>query len=216
MTTIVLADDHQIVRDGLRAILIAEPGFKLVGEASDGLEAVRLVGQLRPDVVVVDLQMPNLGGLEATRQIKKASSKTQVIILSMHANEGYVSEALKNGAMAYVLKDSPSGELVRAIKEVAAGRRYLSPPLSDKSIEEYLQKTESSTLDTYEILTNREREVLQMVAEGHTSAEIAAKLFISPRTVELHRANLMRKLDLRNQADLIRYAIRRGLIHGES
>lgn len=211
-TTIFLADDHHVVRQGLRALLEGEPGLSIVGEAADGLEAANMVERLKPDVLVVDLMMPGLNGLEVTRQVSKRSPQTRVLLLSMHANEGYVLEALRHGATAYVLKDCTAEELVRAVHEVAAGRRYLSPPLSERAIESYLQKAESATLDIYNTLTSREREVLQLSAEGLTGAEISARLFISPRTVEIHRANLMRKLSLRNQTDLVRFALRRGIV----
>jgi DNA-binding NarL/FixJ family response regulator len=210
--TLLLADDHHLVRQGLRALLEAEPDFRLVGEAGDGLEAVRLVESFQPNVLVVDLMMPGLNGLEVTRQVKKRFPRTSVIILSMHVSEGYVLEALRNGAGGYVLKDSTAADLVQAVREVVAGRRYFSPPLSENAIEAYLEKTQNATLDLYETLTTREREILQLTAEGHTSASIAARLSISPRTVEAHRANLMRKLNLQNQTDLIRFALRRGIL----
>lgn len=216
MTTIVLADDHHIVRQGLRALLEAEPDFGLVGETGDGLEAVQLAERLRPDVIVLDLMMPGLNGLEATRQIAARAPQTRVVILSMHANEAYVLEALRNGAAGYVLKDSSAAELVRAVREVVAGRRYLSPPLSERAIEAYVQKAQETPQDPYDALTNREREVLHLAAQGHSSAEIAARLSLSPRTVETHRAHLMRKLGLRSQTDLIRYALQRGIIPLES
>ena len=212
MTTIVLADDHHIVRQGMRALLEAEPDFRLVGEAGDGLETVQLVERLRPDVLVLDLMMPGLNGLEVTRQVGKRSPQTRVVILSMHANEAYVLEALRNGAVGYVLKDASVTELVQAVREVTAGRRYLSPPLSERAIDAYVGRAKEATLDRYETLTDREREVLHLVAEGCTNAAIAARLSISPRTAETHRANMMRKLGLHTQTDLIRYALRRGII----
>jgi len=211
-TKIFLADDHHVVRQGLRALLEAEPGLSIIGEAADGLEAASQVERLKPDVLIVDLMMPGLNGLEVTRQVGKRAPQTRVILLSMHANEGYVLEALRHGATAYVLKDCTAEELVRAVHEVAAGRRYLSPPLSERAIESYLQKSEPAALDVYNTLTSREREVLQLSAEGLTGAEISGRLFISPRTVEIHRANLMRKLGLRNQTDLVRFALRRGIV----
>ena len=212
MTTIVLADDHQIVRQGLRALLEAEPGFRVIGEAGNGLEAVRLVERLEPNVLVLDLMMPGLNGLEVARQVNKRLPQTRIVILSMHDNEAYVLRALRNGATAYVLKDSSATDLGQAVREAAAGRRYLSPPLSDRAIEVYKEKARAATLDKYETLTTREREVMQLTAEGHTNAEIASRLNISPRTAETHRANLMRKLGLNSQTDLIRYALRRGII----
>jgi DNA-binding NarL/FixJ family response regulator len=212
LTTIVLADDHHVVREGLRTLLEAQADFRVVAEAADGLEAARLVEQLKPTVLVVDLSMPGLMGLEVTRQVKRLSPGTRVVILSMHSNEAYVLEALRAGALAYVLKVSTADDLVQAVQEAAAGRRYLSPPLSDRAIAAYVQKAEAAPFDPYQTLTNREREVLQLAAEGYTNPAIAEKLFISPRTAETHRANLMRKLDLRGQTDLIRYALRRGIL----
>ncbi len=216
MTTIVLAEDHRIVRQGLQALLEAEADFSLVGEAGDGLEAVRLTEQLQPDVVVLDLMMPGINGLEATRQIRNCCPKTHVVILSMHADESYVLEALRNGASGYVLKDSSADDLARAVREVVAGRRYLSAPLSERAIEVYIQEAQETPLDPYEKLTNREREVLHLVAAGHSSTEIAERLSISSRTVETHRANMMRKLNLNSQTDLIRYALKRGIIPMEN
>jgi len=211
VTTIILADDHHVVRQGLRALLEAEPDFRVVGEAGDGLEAIQLVERLQPAVLVLDLVMPGLSGLEATRQVRQRSPQTRIVILSMYSTEAYVVEALRNGAAAYVLKRATSDELVHAIREAVAGRRYLSPPLSQRAIELYVQKAEATAMDKYVTLTNREREVLGLVAQGHTNTQIAALLSISPRTVEMHRANLMKKLDLHSQADLIRYALKRGL-----
>ena len=216
MIKIVLADDHTVVRQGLRALLEAEPDFSVVGEASDGLEALRLVDQLSPNVLVLDLMMPGLNGLEVARQLSKHATHPRIVVLSMYSNEAYVLEALGNGASAYVLKDSSSADLVHAVREVAAGRRYLSPPLSDRAIEAYQEKAKAATLDKYDTLTTREREVLQLAAEGHTSTEIAGRLGISSRTAEAHRSNLMHKLALHTQADLIRYALRRGIIPMEN
>jgi two-component system, NarL family, response regulator NreC len=215
MTTIVLADDHSIMRQGLRVLLEAEPDFRIVGEAADGREAAPLVERLQPDVLVLDLMMPGLSGLEVTRQIRQRSPQTRIIILSMHANQGYVLQALRNGAAGYVLKKSTAAELVQAVRQVTTGRRYLSPPLSEEAIETLIKKADESSQDPYELLTTREREVLQLIVEGHTNAEIAARLVISPRTVEFHRAKLMRKLGTRTQADLIRYALRRDILPPE-
>ncbi len=212
MTDILLADDHHVVRQGLRALLAVEPHFRLVGEAGDGIEAVRLAERLRPDVLITDVVMPGLNGLEVTRQVTRSVPKARVVILSMYSDDAYVFEALRNGASGYVLKDSQAADLVKAVREVAAGRRYLSPPLSERSLEVYLRKMESAPHDPYELLTTREREVLQMVAEGHTSSEIANRLFISPRTAEGHRANLMRKLGLQNHTDLVLFALKKGIL----
>ena len=211
--TILLAEDHQLVRQGFRALMAAEKDFTIVGETGDGLEALRLTEHLKPRVLVLDLMLPGLNGLEVTRQITKRELPTKVVILSMHANEAYVLAALRNGAAAYVLKDSSASDLVRAVREVLGGRRYLSPPLSEPAMAMYLEKAKTSnSLDIYETLTSREREVLQLAAEGHTTSEIATRLFISPRTVETHRANFMHKLALRTQTDLIRYALQRGIL----
>ncbi|HEY3306245.1 MAG TPA: response regulator transcription factor [Candidatus Binatia bacterium] len=207
-----MADDHRVVRQGLRAVLEANPDFHVVGEAGDGLEALRVVERLRPDVLILDMMMPGLHGLEATRQVRKCSPKTHVVVLSMHADEAYVIEALKNGAAAYVLKDSSSEELIKAVREAAAHRHYLSPPLSESAIEAYAQRASPAAMDPYESLSDREREVLQLAAEGHTNPEIGKRLFISPRTVEIHRANMMKKLGLHNQTDVIRYALKRGML----
>jgi two-component system, NarL family, response regulator NreC len=212
MTTIILADDHPIVRRGLRSVLEAEKGFSLIGEAGDGLEAVRMVENLEPDILITDMMMPGLTGLEVTRQVRHRVPKTKIIILSMHASESYVLEALRNGANGYVLKDTVSEELVEAIRDVIAGRRYLSSQLSERAIETYILKAESTPEDSYDSLTTREREVLKLAAEGSTNNEIAERLFISPRTAETHRANLMKKLVLSNHTELIRYAIRRGVL----
>ncbi|MGH9940931.1 MAG: response regulator [Pyrinomonadaceae bacterium] len=216
MTTIVLADDHRIVRQGLRALLTAEENFKVIGEADDGREALDLVRRLKPDVLVLDLMMPGLNGLEVARQLHRQSPKVAIVVLSMYDDEGFVLEALANGVSAYVLKDSNSSDLVQAVREVAAGRRYLSPPLSDRAIEAYQQRAKIGTINKHETLTTREREVLQLSAEGHTNSEIAARLGISTRTAETHRSRLMHKLGLHTQADLIRYALRRGIIPMEN
>ena len=212
MTTIVLADDHALIREGLRTVLASEPEWLVAGVAADGLEAVDLAEQLQPDVLIVDLMLPSLSGLEVIRQVSRRVRHTHIVALSMHANESYVLAALRNGAQAYVLKDASSREIVQAVREVLADRRYLSPPLSQYALEAYIQKAKGAPLDLYETLTTREREVLHLAAQGETTAAIAARLGVSPRTVETHRTNLMRKLGLRTQTDLIRYALQRGLI----
>jgi DNA-binding NarL/FixJ family response regulator len=209
---LLLADDHQIVRQGLRALLKTVPDFELAGEAADGLEAVRLAERLRPDVLVLDLMMPGLNGIEVARQVTRRVPRTRVVILSMHANEAYAAEALRAGALAYVLKESGAEELVQEIREAAAGRRYLSPAFSEHAVSLYRHKAEAAALDPYQKLTFREREVLQLTAEGLSGVEVSERLFISPRTVETHRANLMRKLGVRNQKELIRYAVQRGIV----
>ncbi|MDE3089954.1 MAG: response regulator transcription factor [Chloroflexota bacterium] len=212
---IVLADDHPIVRQGLNALLKAETDFQVVGEAGDGLEAVALVERTKPDVLVLDLMMPMLSGLEVARLTRQRCPQTRIVILSMHADEGYVLEALTAGASAYVLKKSATADLVKAIRDAIAGRRFLSPPLSDHLIDAYIEKTKGAPVDPYNMLTPREHEVLQLVAEGHANAAIATRLSISPRTVEMHRANAMRKLGLQNQVELVRYALQRGILARE-
>jgi two-component system response regulator NreC len=212
--TVVLADDHHVVREGLRLLLEAQPDLSVVGEASDGLQAADLVDSLKPDVLVVDLIMPGLGGLDVTREAKRRSPKTRIVILSMHSSDSFVLQALKNGAAAYVLKDSSGAELVQAIHTVLAGRRYLSPPLSQKAIDAYVERAEGTEADLYETLTTREREVLHLAAEGLGNPAIGDRLGISPRTAETHRAHLMEKLDLHNRTDLVVYALHRGLVLG--
>jgi DNA-binding NarL/FixJ family response regulator len=184
----------------------------VVGEAAGGPEALRLVERLRPDVLVLDLMIPGLNGLEVARETARRSPQTRVVVLSMHANEAYVVEALRAGAHAYVLKDEGARELVKAIREASVGRRYLSASLSEESLQAYGKRESPSIMDPYHALTRREREVLQLTVEGQSGVEIAERLFISPRTVETHRANLMQKLGVRNQKDLVRYAVQRGIL----
>jgi DNA-binding NarL/FixJ family response regulator len=210
--TVLLADDHPIVRQGMRHLLQAESDLEVVGEATDGLETVQLVEKHRPNVLIVDMMMPGLNGLEVLRQVKKRSPATFSIVLSMQSADAYVVEALKSGASGYVLKDSGPSELVNAIRQVIQGERFLSPKLSERLIDTYVQTSHTSVLDLYESLTDREREVLQMVSEGLTTPEIARRLSISPRTAELHRGRMMNKLGLRNQTELIRYALKRGIL----
>ena len=212
MTTIVLAEDHHIVRQGLKALLGGEKDFKLLGEAADGLKAVALVESCKPDVLVLDLMIPRLHGLEVIRRIRSEHAATRVIVLSMHSDEPYVVEALRSGALGYVLKDCTASNLAEAISSVAAGKRYLSPVLAERAMEAFFQNPAQPGLDPYDTLTGRERLVLQLAAEGLNNPDIAKKLFISPRTAESHRANLMRKLSLRSQTDLVRYAIRKKII----
>jgi DNA-binding NarL/FixJ family response regulator len=205
VVTVVIADDHEIVRDGVRLLLAARPELRVVAEAADGAEAIRAVERHRPDILILDLAMPILGGVEVARIVKRTHPKTKMIVLSAHRGESYVGDALRSGAAAYVLKEAPAKELLEAIRRVTAGERYLSPPLSQAEIDAYVA-------DPYETLTARERETLQLVAEGLTNQNIAGQLEISPRTVETHRANLMKKLALRTHSDLVRFAVRRGLI----
>jgi len=212
LTTILIADDHPIVRHGVRALLEAEPDFQVIGEAQNGLQAAEMAMTLKPDVVVADLMMGDINGIELCHHVSRSTHSIKVIILSMYNNQGYVLQALRAGARGYVLKDSTAEELVRAVHQVVSGHLYLGSPLSEQAIEAYLQKANNSEVDPYETLTSREREVLQLVAKGHTNAEIAELLFISQRTVEVHRSNMMSKLNLRTQAQVLRYAIQKGIL----
>lgn len=214
-TNIILADDHHIIRQGLRSLLESENDFKVVGEASDGLEAIQLCEKIIPDVLVTDMVMKGMNGIEVTRQLAKSCPNIKVVVLSMYDNENYVVEAMQAGAKAYVVKDSTAGELVQAIRETLDGRRYLSPPLSERAISAYLQKSKDTSFDPYDTLTTREREVLQMAALGASSSEIASRLYVSRRTIENHRASMMKKLNLHTQTQLIRFAIQRGILPAE-
>jgi two-component system response regulator NreC len=206
-TRILLADDHQVVRQGLRALL-ESAGFAVVGEAADGHEAVRLAQSLRPDVCVLDLAMPQLNGLDAAAAILRASATTKTVLLTMHTEDRYVSEALKAGVRGYVLKTQASSDLVQAIREVARGMTYLSPGVSQAVVEAYLAKSDLPP----DPLTLRERQVLQLVAEGKTTKEVARLLGVSVKTAESHRTRIMAKLNIHETAGLVRYAIRNGLI----
>jgi RNA polymerase sigma factor (sigma-70 family) len=211
-TRIILADDHTIVRQGLRQLLMGERGFEIVGEAETGLEAVALVERLRPDVLVLDVMMPEINGIEVARSVKRRSPDTKVIILSMHDSEAFVVESLRAGVSAYLLKQTTSEDLVKAIHQAMKGQRYLSPSISDQLINNYMRQFEDEAFDVYDTLTPREREVFNLVAEGYTNSQVADKLSISVRTVERHRTKCMHKLELESQTDLIRYAIQRGVI----
>ena len=208
---LVLADDHPVVLDGLCALLESGSEFEVVGQADDGREVVPLVDRVDPDVVVLDLMMPGRSGLDVVRELAERPSPPPVLILTMHQSEAYVIEALRSGAAGYALKQAPASELALGIRSVAAGRRYLSPPLSERALEAYARLADAAA-DPYETLTAREREVLQLAAEGHTNTEIAAQLYISRRTVETHRAHAMKKLGLRSHVELGLYAMRRGIV----
>ena len=208
---ILIADDHPVVRKGLRSLLEEEPGFLVVGEAEDGTQALEFLDQLKPDVMIVDMMMPGHNGLEVIRQAKKFYPVMPVIVLSMNSTDAYVVEALKRGASGYVLKETGPSELVECVKTVLAGQRFLSAQLPEQLLVVDLSQYRSET-DPYDTLTNREREILQLSAEGLTSGEIAKRLSISRRTVELHRSNFMEKLGLRHQTDLVCYAIKRGIL----
>ena len=211
MNTVVLADDHEIVRKGVRAVLEADKNFTVLAEVSDGLAAVAAVEKHQPALLFLDLSLPRLHGIEVLRQVRSVSPQTRVLILSMHNDEPYVIEALRGGAMAYLLKGSDTAEILHAAKEVMANRRFLSAPLSEWAINALVAKP-ADNADPLAAVTPRERMVLQLAAEGASNGEIAEKLFISPRTAETHRTNLLRKLGLQTQTDLVRFAIRKGLI----
>lgn len=210
--SIILADDHPVVRRGMQALLEGERNFSIVGAAADGLDTVRLVEQVKPDVLVLDVMMPGLSGLEALRILRERSPRTRIVILSMYSSSAFIAQALQNGAIGYVLKSCAEEHLVRAVREAAAGRRFLSPPVTEIAINAYIEQSKTGTFDPHETLTPRQREVLQLAAEGKTNPEIAARLNISQRTVENHRATSMQKLGLQNQTELVRHAIRHGLI----
>jgi two-component system response regulator NreC len=210
--TILLADDHPLIRRGLRNLLATETGFSVVGEAEDGLQAVQLAESLQPGIMIVDLMMPHLNGLEVLRQVSRRSPKTRMIVLSMQSAEPYVVETFRSGAIGFVLKDSAPEELLYAIQQALINVRYLSPALPEGLIDVITKPIEQAKLDLYETLTDREREVLQMAAEGKTAAEIAKILSISSRTVELHRGRMMNKLGFHSQTELVRYAIKRGIL----
>lgn len=208
---IVIAEDHTILREGLRALLSSEAELRVVGEAKDGREAIQCAEQLEPDLILMDLSMPKMNGVEAIREIKNRIPETRVLALTVHKAEEFVLEVLQAGADGYVLKDASSEELMMAIRSVLGGQRYLSPAVSQMVIDGYLagRKTCESPWDT---LTKREREILKLIAEGHKNKEIADYLCISVKTVEKHRANLMKKLDLHSAAALTAYAMERGLV----
>lgn len=212
--SVLLAEDHTIVRQGLAKLLEAEPRIQVIGEARNGREAITKVEELKPDVVIMDIAMPLLNGIEATRQIKKKRPQTKVIILSMHSHDRFISELFTLGASGYLLKDSSGPDIIHAIESAVEGDTYLSPSISRKVIEDYvsLKKTKSSREELYSKLSNREREVFQMIAEGRSTKEIAEILFVSVSTVKSHRANIMEKLEIDNLSQLIHFAIDLGLV----
>jgi DNA-binding NarL/FixJ family response regulator len=212
-TRVLLADDHRLMRSGLRLVIEQNPDFQVVGEADDGRQAVALTSELKPDVVVMDIGMPNLNGIEAAHQITEAHPEVPVVMLSMHSDEGYVLRALKSGARAYLLKDSAEADLSRAIQAVREGKSFFSPAVSKLLLDDYVRKLQRAGIeDSYDLLSPREREILQLVAEGKSSKEIAVDLNLSVYTIETHRSNLMQKLNLRGIPELILYAVRKGLI----
>lgn len=210
---IVLADDHTIVRNGLRAVLERHPDLAVVGEASNGREAIEAVERERPDLVILDLAMPILNGIEAARRISAEHPKTAVMILSMHADESYILKALRAGARAYLLKDSAESDLIQAIRAVSAGKAFFSPIVSKVLADDYLRQLQQHGVeDRYESLTARERELLQLIAELKSTKDIAALLGVSPHTVDTHRGNLMQKLNVHSIPELVLYAVRKGVI----
>src|SRR5579864_4492663 len=210
---VLLADDHQLIRAGLRLVVEQQPDLRVLGEADDGRQAVALTQSLKPDVVVMDIGMPNLNGIEAARQITEVAPEVAVVMLSMHSDEGYVLRALRAGARAYLLKDSAVADLVRAIHAVVEGKSFFSPAVSKVLLEDYVRKLQrTGAEDSYDLLTPREREVLQLVAEGKSNKEVATLLNLSVYTVETHRANILEKLKLKSLPELILYAVRKGII----
>lgn len=210
---ILLADDHTVVRKGLRLLIESNDGMEVVADAADGREAVALAERHTPDVVVMDVAMPGLNGIEAARQITAKLPQTAVVFLSMHSDEGYVLKALKAGARGYLLKDSAEYDLINAVKAVSEGKAFFSPAISKMLVEDYMrQMRERSVEDSFELLTRREREVLQLLAEGKNNKDVASILGLSLYTVETHRSNIFQKLNLHSGAELILYAIRKGVI----
>jgi two-component system, NarL family, response regulator NreC len=210
---ILLADDHTIVRKGLRMLLESNEGFHVVAEAADGRAAVALAEQHQPDIVVMDVAMPVLNGIEAARQICSSGAQSAIVFLSMHSDEGYVLKALKSGAKGYLVKDSAEHDLINAVKTVSEGKAFFSPAISKMLVEDYVrQMREQKVEDSYDLLTTREREVLQLLAEGRSNKEVATFLDLSLHTVETHRGHIMQKLNLHNGAEMTLYAIRKGVI----
>jgi DNA-binding NarL/FixJ family response regulator len=210
---VLLADDHKMIRAGLRLVLEQQPDIVVAGEADDGRDAVALAGELKPDIVVMDVAMPNLNGIEAALQIKQARPEIAIVMLSMHSDEGYILRALRAGAAGYILKDSAEADLVSAVRAVAEGKSFFSPKVSRILLEDYMRKLrKTGAEDSYDLLSAREREILQLVAEGKSSKEIANLLNLSVYTVETHRGNIMQKLNLRGIPELILYAVRKGIV----
>lgn len=209
--TILLADDHRLVRQGLKALLDEQADLQVIGEASDGAEALDMTTALNPDLVLMDIMMPNLNGIEAARQMRQRGFKTRIVFLSMHANASYAVRALHSGALGYVIKDADFSEILDAVHNAAEGRRYLSTAIADEVLE-MLISNDGDEAGSLDVLSSREREVLQLIAEGNTNASIAEMLTLSVRTVEAHRAHIMAKLRITSHAQLVRFAIQQGLI----
>jgi two-component system, NarL family, response regulator NreC len=210
---VLLADDHGIVRRGLRSLIETQPDMKVVAEAGDGFEALKLCEEWQPDAVILDVAMPKMNGIEVAERVQKLSRPPSVLILSMHADESYIIRALAAGARAYLLKDATDEDLIPALRAVAAGRPFFSPSVTGVLIEDYVRQLQARGLtDSYHLLTDREREVLQLLAEGRSNKEVAALLDVGVSTVETHRANLMQKLNLHNTAEIVLYAVRKRII----
>jgi two-component system response regulator NreC len=211
---ILLVDDHTVMRSGLKLLLEREADFLVIGEAADGRAAIQLAESVSPDVVVMDVAMPVLNGIDAAARITSSKPKTAVIVLSMHSDESYVLRALKSGVKGYLLKDSAESDLIAAIRHVMAGKTFFSPAISNMLVQDYIREIRQRGVeDSYELLTSRERELLQLMAEGRTAKEIAADLNLSAHTIDTHRANIMRKLNVNSISELILYAMRKGIIH---
>ncbi len=213
MIRILLADDEAMIRAGVRAILSSDPGIEVVAEAGDGREAVRQAEALKPDIAILDVAMPLLNGIETTRQITRRVPATRVLVLSMHADEAYVTQMLQAGATGYLLKDSADVDLIQAVGEVAQGRSFFSPAIARVMLDDYVrQLADKGVTDRYQSLSEREREIFQLIAEGKTNKEIASLLSISPSTVDTHRSRIMEKLDVHSAAEIVLYAVRKGVI----
>jgi len=211
---ILVADDHTLVRQGLRKILESQPGWVVVGEAGDGRDAVQQTMDLQPDVVIMDIAMPRLNGVEAVQQIERRNPNARVLVLSMYSDEAYVTRAVRAGAAGYLLKDSADVDLIQAVSAVSEGKSFFSPAVARVLLDEYVrQLAERGIADRFDTLSEREREVFQLIAEGHSNKAVATMLHISPTTVETHRAHIMEKLDLHSTADIVLCAVRKGIVH---
>jgi two-component system response regulator NreC len=209
---VLVVDDHAVVRQGITMVLETDPELDVVGEASSGEEAIQLVRELRPNVVVMDIGMPGLSGFEATRRIRESNPEVQVLALTVHDSEAYVFQMLQAGATGYVVKRAPAEEVIQAVKRTNAGESVLHPSVAKLVIRDYLSRVERGEETSYDTLSDREREILKLIAEGRTNKEIAGLLFLSVKTVQAHRANLMRKLGMHDRTELVKYAIRKGII----
>lgn len=210
--SVIFCDDHELVRFGMRALLRSALEYRVVAEAADGISALALIEQHKPDVLILDISLPALSGLDVARETRRVSPRTRILIISMHTAEVYIAQAFRNGASGYVRKDAPSSQFLDALREVASGRRYLDSTLSDAVIESFLDGPKEAVLDPQQTLSMRERQILHLTAEGLSAQTIADRLCISPRTVESHRANIMRKLGLKTHTDLVLFAVRHGIV----